>query len=439
MSRPGRRLRSRIIATTALVSALAMAAMIGTVVLALNAIVHNNVDSTLRDRLSVISGSINHGGGFAQALEGSDDAIDDSTWLYDASGRQLDGPRAGSTVRTTADGLARVTSRTRVERHDRVYLAGPVTLGGPGTGHGVLVVSESVAPYEETRAEILVGLACLGLLVTAGATAIAAWTMHRALAPVDAMARLAEDWSEHELDARFRDVGSDHEIAHLGHTLNLLLDRVAGALQGEQRLTSELAHELRTPLTGFRGEVELVLMSGPDAATRERLERAVGLADQMGSTITTLLAIARGEAEHETRTTVDAVVAAALDGRASGARTAEAVDVPDGVRVDATIETAVRALSPLVDNALRYAAHRVTVSVRVTPRAADITVSDDGPGLAPEGDPDELFEAGTRGATSTGAGLGLSLARRVARTVGGDVTLTSPRQPTSFTLTLPRP
>ena len=131
-------------------------------------------------------------------------------------------------------------------------------------GAGVLVVSESLEPYEETRIQILVVLIALGLLVTAGSTAIAAWTVSRTLAPVEAMAGLAEDWSEHDLDARFDGLGSDNEIAHLGHTLNLLLDRVAGALRGEQRLTSELAHELRTPLSGIRGEAELALMSHPD-------------------------------------------------------------------------------------------------------------------------------------------------------------------------------
>ena len=122
-------------------------------------------------------------------------------------------------------------------------------------------MAQSLEPYEDTRTEILVGLVALALLVTAGATGIAAWTMHRTLAPVESMASLAEDWSETDLDERFDGLGSQNEIAHLGHTLNLLLDRVAGALRGEQRLTSELAHELRTPLTGIRGEVELALMT----------------------------------------------------------------------------------------------------------------------------------------------------------------------------------
>jgi signal transduction histidine kinase len=268
--------------------------------------------------------------------------------------------------------------------------------------------------------------------------------MSRTLAPVEAMAGLAEDWSERELDARFDDRGSENEIAHLGRTLNVLLDRVAGALRGEQRLTSELAHELRTPLSGIRGEAELARMTSAEPATRERLDRVVHLVDQMSTTITTLLAIARGEeAQTSTRTSVTDIIAATM----ASTRLSEKRIVVDAegrgaedLRVNATTESAARALSPLVENAVQHAVEQVTVSVREIGRSVTITVSDDGPGLPENGhDPEALFVAGSRAPESTGAGLGLSLARRVARTLGGEVTVTSVRAPTSFTLTLPRP
>ena len=306
------------------------------------------------------------------------------------------------------------------------------------------MVSESLEPYESNRTEILIGLIALGLVVTAGATAIAAWTMSRTLAPVEAMAGLAEDWSARELDARFDDRGSENEIAHLGRTLNVLLDRVAGALRGEQRLTSELAHELRTPLSGIRGEAELALMSSAEPGTRERLDRVVSLVDQMSTTISTLLAIARGEeTQVSTRTSVEDIISATLASARSDGKEIEidsADDAVIGLRVNATTEGAARALSPLIENAVQHAADHVTLSVKGSRRTVDITVSDDGPGLPQDGtDPESLFAAGARAANSSGAGLGLALARRVARTLGGDVTVTSLREPTSFTLTLPRP
>jgi signal transduction histidine kinase len=438
---PGRRLRSRIIWTTALVSLLAMGAMIGTAVLALDAVISRNVSSSLQDRFALDSSSIrNNPRGPEVALSSPVDSVQDSTWLFDSSGRQILGPQAGRRVREVVRDLSAVTSRTSTTKHERVYLAGPVTIRGPRPGRGVLVVSLNLEPYEDTRAEIIVGLVALGLLVTAGSTAVAAWTMARALAPVEAMAGLAEDWSQSDLDTRFEGLGSGHEIARLGRTLNLLLDRVAGALRGEQRLTSELAHELRTPLTGIRGEVELALMAAPPPATRERLERVIALVDQMSTTITTLLAIARDDIAHHNSTTVDAVVEATLEGRAVGETVVRRPDPMPGLRVGATTENAVRALSPLLDNALRYAHDQVALSVRAGDRTVDITVSDDGPGVDYDGaGPESLFTAGGKAPGSPGAGLGLALARRVANTLGGDVSLASPRNPTSFTLTLPKP
>jgi two-component system, OmpR family, sensor kinase len=443
---PGRGLRSRIIWTTALVTALAMAVMIGAVILVLNAVTRINVDSKLEDRLVVLSSSIaGDQDGPAHALESPADRIEDSTWLFDSQGQQVMRPRAGERVQAVARYLGKTTRKTSVTRRERVFLSAPVRIrGGSHAGVGVLVVSESLEPYEETRIEVLLVLIALGLLVTAGSTGIAAWTMSQTLAPVEAMAGLADDWSEHDLDARFDGLGSENEITHLGHTLNLLLDRVAGALRGEQRLTSELAHELRTPLSGIRGEAEVALMSDPDPLTRERLQRVVTLVDQMSSTISTLLAIARGGNQPTTRTTVSALIAATLQ---STTRDIPHIqirgndDVPEHARVNATIDAGVRALAPLVDNAYQHALSHIDFSVRESSRAIAIaiTVSDDGPGLASADQAEALFAAGARGPESSGAGLGLPLARRVARTLGGDVSVTSPHAPTSFTLTLLQP
>jgi two-component system OmpR family sensor kinase len=435
----GRPLRTRIVITTALVSAIAMAAMVGTVVLVLNAITHNTVDSSLNDRMSVLSGGIeNAAKGPQEALETPDDSIDDTTWLYDDNGTMLIGPKARPKTQRVADSLGQVTTRTRKEHGERVYLAAPVEIGGPQAGKGVLVVSRSLDPYEETRTQVIIGLVLLGLLVTAGATGIAAWTVGRTLTPVEDMAALAEDWSERALDARFEDPGTGDEIAHLARTLNLLLDRVAGALRSEQLLTSELAHELRTPLTGIRGEAELALMKAHDGPTAEHLQQVVGLADRMGGTIAALLEIARGGGRSGNRTTVQDVVTAVVQAHpGSDGRLLESLDGPDRtVSLAATTELAVRAMSPLVDNALRHASSQVTVSASVGARTASIHVSDDGPGLV--GDPETLFSAGIRDEASPGAGLGLALAQRVAKTLGGRVHVTSTAEPTTFTLTLPR-
>lgn len=438
MRRPGRTLRARIVWTTTIVAAVAMAAMVGTVLLVLNATATNSVDATLRDRLEAVSTTLTTGSsGTLTELETPSDVIDDTTWIFDPNGRQVDAPRAGARVRANVESLARVRKRTTFESHDRVYLAAPVHNRKSGELAAVVVVTESMAPYETTRIAVLTVLATLGLLVTAGSAAIAAWTMRRALEPVQSMASLAADWSERDLESRFDQSGGDDEIGQLGRTLNVLLDRVAGALRNEQQLTSELAHELRTPLTAIRGEAEIGLMAENDRATQDRLTRVVSLADRMGSTISSLLAIARGESRSGARTTTSALVTAALEHRPPAPDIAAEMNGVVNSEIAAPFELALRALSPLVDNAFHHARTSVSLATATHDREIDIVVSDDGAGID-DPDPESLFNSGRRHQSSDGAGLGLALSRRVARTLGGDVRVTSSAHPTSFTLTLPR-
>ncbi len=420
-----------------MVAALAMAAMIGTVVLVLNRTADNNVETTLSDRLDVASATLRIGpNGELSELQTPDDAVDASTWIFDPAGRLVDAPRAGQRVKAKVESLSTVSSRTLVESHDRVYLASPVR-NGAGDVTAVIVVTESMGPYETTRIAVLSVLAGLAVLVTGGSAAIAAWTMRRALGPVEEMATLATDWSEHDLEARFDGAAESDEISTLGRTLNVLLDRVAGALRNEQQLTSELAHELRTPLTAIRGEAELGLLAASDPTILGRFENVVGLVDRMNATVGTLLAVARGHAARGSAGLVDDVVSSVLAHRPGPDQLAWTVNVGPNLLVAAPTDLAARALAPLVDNAARFARSSINISAGAHDRVVEITVSDDGEGVG-AGDVESIFDAGRRHADSDGAGLGLALSRRVARTLGGDVAVRSIASPTSLTLTLPR-
>lgn len=439
MNLRGASLRQRIVWSTAIVTAAAMIAVTGTVVLILAALARNSVDSALDDRLSLIASAIETGkDGTIRDLQAPDDSVDDSTWVFGPDGRQLQGPDAGRHVQAAAESLAHVTRRTSVERRERVYLAAPVSARHSSATNAVVVVSESLEPYERTRIQVIAGLGILGLIVTAGSTAIAAWTVRRALAPVESMATRAEEWSEHDLESRFvSDAHGSDEIGALGHTLNHLLDRVTGALRSEQRLTAELAHELRTPLTAIRGEAELGLMTTSDPAAVGRLTEVVALVERMSGTITALLAVARGDAERGAASRPEAIIDAVLVNRPAHEAVTCTVHTDGAAAVAAPQTLAARALAPLVDNAFRLAASSVTITVDSLDRTIEISVSDDGPGLA-DMDPETIFEAGRRGSDSSGAGLGLPLSQRVARTLGGDVDVRSRSSPTTFTLTLPR-
>lgn len=435
----GSSLRRRIVWSTAIVTGVAMIAVTATVVLILAALARNSVDSALDDRLALVTSAVETGkDGTIRDLQAPDDSVDDSTWVFAPDGRQLQGPNAGRHVQSTAESLSHVRRRTSVEHRERVYLAAPISARGSSTTNAVVVVSESLEPYERTRIQVITGLSILGLIVTAGSTAIAAWTVRRALAPVESMAARAEEWSEHDLESRFAPAvdGSD-EISALGHTLNHLLDRVTGALRSEQRLTAELAHELRTPLTAIRGEAELGLMTTSDPAAVGRLTEVVALVERMSGTITALLSVARGDAERGTASRPDAIIDTVLANRPAQELVTCSVQADGTAEVAAPQALAARALAPLVDNAFRHATSSVTITVEAHDRTVDISVSDDGPGLV-DVDPETVFEAGRRGSTSSGAGLGLALSHRVAHTLGGDVVVRSRSAPTTFTLTLPR-
>ena len=99
-----------------------------------------------------------------------------------------------------------------------------------------------------------------------------------------------------------------------------------------------------------------------------------------------------------------------------------------GTRAGVESQVIERILQPIVENACSYARGWVRVAVTSDTRIVTLEVLDDGPGVA-DGEEELIFEPGVRGSTGgpdrAGAGLGLSLARRLARAAGGDVQVRS--------------
>ena len=105
----------------------------------------------------------------------------------------------------------------------------------------------------------------------------AAWmAATRSLRQVQAMADLADDWREHDVGRRFDPGEGGDEIAHLGRTLDQMLDRIVDSLSAERRLTDEIAHELRTPLAVVLAEADLARQhatTGPAGRPRQHPRR----------------------------------------------------------------------------------------------------------------------------------------------------------------------
>jgi signal transduction histidine kinase len=245
------------------------------------------------------------------------------------------------------------------------------------------------------------------------------------------MTEQAEAWSLADTRQRF-DLGPPRdEFTRLAATLDALLDRVASSLRHEQRFSAEVSHELRTPLASVIAEAQLALRHprSPDEQ-RGGYERVLASAQQMARTLDTLLAAARVELGAP-RGTGDAARAAhaaargcAVLARTRGIRvTVEEPNAP--VRIGVEDDVAERVLAPLIENGCRYGS--TSVRVEIARRYGDVLfrVRDDGAGIR-EGDRERIFEPGWRGEQATtsnaaGTGLGLALARRLARAAGGDV------------------
>jgi signal transduction histidine kinase len=189
-----------------------------------------------------------------------------------------------------------------------------------------------------------------------------------------------------------------------------------------------------------RAEAELALAEpGLTAGARAALEEVLRGAERMETVIATLLGVARREGAHAVGA-ADAgeAAATAIDGVRSAAEHAGVsvlLSPPDEpLRAGADGDVVAQTLQPLLDNAVRHARSAVRVSVARANGSIAFVVQDDGDGI--EGtDGARLFEPGL--STEGGAGLGLPLARRLARACGGDVVAVPDVEGGRFELRLP--
>ena len=208
----------------------------------------------------------------------------------------------------------------------------------------------------------------------------------------------------------------------------------------QRRFVADASHELRTPLTLLSTRAQLVrreLRAGTDPATlADEVDGLVVDARNLGNVLEDLL-VAVDPRTHQRRERVDVGrLAGEVAAAAAAAARAEGVDVrctveggtgSQGERVvlDASVAALRRALTALVDNAVRHASSEVLVTVRGTPGHVVVDVSDDGPGIEAELIPrlfDRYETAQPPGSAQRGYGLGLALVSEIATGHGGTVT-----------------
>ncbi|MGW7169647.1 sensor histidine kinase [Streptomyces sp. NPDC054884] len=401
----------------------------------------HQADDELRTRAAAVSTTIDTSGTTVRVLETShDDLLDTNVWIY-AGRRLLEEPPNAGPLTHVADALAGRGGRRCVTAD----VNGPLRLCSQplpdDRSDATVVTALDLSPYRSSADTLLLGSLALDAVMLACTYALTRLAVGRALRPVRTMTDQATQWSAVASEERFASTRRPAELARLGTSLDALLDRIRTLLRHERQLTGELSHELRTPLSRIIAELDWwqthPRTTGQTHATHQVIADA---AESMRTICDTLLDDARGNT-------------LAAPGTAEVLPTlhhlTEALDVPghltltaEGPRLEAGVPPALleRIVSPLLANAYRYAHSNVTVRAYRTPDGVRIDVTDDGPGVPPPFTA-LLFEPGRRadpGDGHDGAGLGLPLARRLARSAGGEVTYDPGHTPGArFVVSLP--
>ena len=253
------------------------------------------------------------------------------------------------------------------------------------------------------------------LLLAALAVALAAWPISRRITRrLERLRESVEALGAGDLASRVPEEGRD-EVALLAASFNRAASRIEELVGAQRRLLANASHELRTPLARLR--VAADLLDGEPAAKGE-VARSVAELDGLVEEILVASRLEAGTAG-EPIEEVDLTALAAEECARAGAALSG-----DVVTLDGNPRLLRRMLRNLLENALRHGGGPVEVEVRRGPAGGvEVDVLDRGPGVPPELS-DRVFEPFFRlpGAADGGAGLGLSIARQVARRHGGDVT-----------------
>ena len=436
-------LRRRLLLVVVTAVAVAVCGLVAAFDLVLDHSLQRDADTLVRTRAVAELGTLRvTEDGVGEAETPNDATPAAGIWVF-SHGRAIERPRAGPSVQVAAKKASTRPFRySDIPSADQRLYAVPVAFHGRRVG--AVVAATSLAPYEESRRTALVGSLVFAFVVLGLVAAASWWLLAHALQPVLRMTRQAAAWSERDLDKRFALGEPTDELTELAATLDALLDRLANTLRHEQRFSAELSHELRTPLARVIGEAELALRREREPAEyRAALELILRNAQQLARTVDALVAAARHEVE-TMRGSADAYDVATGAVEASVAAAGErALSIrveppPQPLRVGVDRDFGERILQPVIENACRYGRSAVSVSIGRFDGTVAYLVEDDGPGV--HGDEREaIFEPGRRGQAgngdgSSGAGLGLALARRLARSVSGDVVATGE----GFRITLPR-
>jgi heavy metal sensor kinase len=306
-------------------------------------------------------------------------------------------------------------------------------------GHPILIrLGYSEQPIW-TRLEELAIASLLALPIVLALVGVGGYLLaKRALAPLEEMARRAEEITSERLQQRLPTGDVDDELGHLARVFNNLLARLEQSFEQLRRFTSDASHELRTPLTSIRSVGEVALQKdGSREEYRDTIGSMLEEVNRLTELVDSLLTISRADAG---RIQLHPSVFSAMDLAREAAGLFEVLVEEKSQRITVQGDERVsvkgdrvflrQALVNIIHNAVKYSpiGGRISVGVQYEPAGSiRIDVSDSGPGIAPEHSAkifDRFYRVDeSRSRDAGGAGLGLSIAQWAVRVHGGSIHL----------------
>ena len=330
----------------------------------------------------------------------------------------------------------------------RVYNA-PLLAGQPGSPQLSLILDITHHQHFLQRMQRLIWLT-VGLSALATAL-LGAWAARSGLRPLRRMSEVAAGVSAHSLTQRLPQAQMPVELAELAQAFNAMLGRLDDAFQRLSSFSADIAHELRTPLSNLLTQTQVILTQPrPLEDYREALHSNLEELQWMAQLVNDMLYLAKADhgllmPKREALALQDEVEAL-LEFFALLAEDAQVNLVCEGTAQTAGDRGMLRrALSNLLDNALRFTPVGGEVRVRImeSAQAVTLTVANTGEGIPAALLPklfDRFYRAdpARREGSSEHAGLGLAITQSIVRAHGGRIYCESEAGWTRFVIELPK-
>ncbi len=315
----------------------------------------------------------------------------------------------------------------------RIASASRVLIGAHKRSEISVSIAQTQDALAQTLSDISQNVAALGAGLFVLMTLVAYWATETTIRPLKRLATSVERRGPQDLSPIQKEVPL--EMAPLVSSLNTLMRRLDQSLQQSEDFIAEAAHRLRTPLATVRSHADATLQRVSKTENRAALRAMMRAIDESSRAASQLLdhAMITFRADHLHKEPID--LGELVQGLVVNLEPiAEMRDVGFELSVTGPVEIVgdfiliQNAIRNLIDNALKYsppdAKIHITVSLDPTPR---VTIVDQGAGFPPD-DIDGLtdrFARGKNAGDTIGSGLGLTIARDVARAHSGNLALSN--------------